>query len=213
MGDALELQGLRHPDARLTGVLRYEILHLERLKRRGLLVLANHPTLIDVVFLMSLLENPDCIVKDKLAKNPFTRFAIGAAGLILNSRGGEALVEDCAASMAEGNNLLIFPEGSRSEASGMIPLQRGAAHVAVRAKKDVTPVLIRVNEHNLGRSSKWWMAPPEQVHLVFEVMEDIPVLPFIEAAGEAPGAARDLTQHLSLYFSKELEAHGTYGRP
>lgn len=45
------------------GVMTYEIEGGERLQRDGLLVLANHPTLIDVVCLISLLPNADCVVK------------------------------------------------------------------------------------------------------------------------------------------------------
>ncbi len=36
-----------------SGVLRYEIIGLDKLARNGLLILANHPTLIDTVFLMA----------------------------------------------------------------------------------------------------------------------------------------------------------------
>lgn len=195
---------------RLTGVLRYDVKNLERLNRPGLLVLANHPTLIDVVFLISFLKQADCIVKDSLIRNPFTRYAILAAGLIPNSAGSDPqdLIDACARSMDEGNALVIFPEGSRSKKDSMLPLQRGAANIAIRARRNITPVLIRVNEHNLSRDSKWWRAPRSQVAFSFEVMEDIVLQPFLEANAEAPAAARALTEHLRLYFQKELDSHG-----
>src|SRR6478672_781032 len=41
------------------GVMTYEVRGLERLHRRGLLVLANHPTLVDVVLLVSRLPDAD----------------------------------------------------------------------------------------------------------------------------------------------------------
>jgi 1-acyl-sn-glycerol-3-phosphate acyltransferase len=196
---------------RLTGVLRYEVKNLERLDRPGLLILSNHPTLIDVVFLISFLRRADCIVKDSLIKNPFTRYAILAAGLTSNSSADgspQALLDACAKSMDEGNALVIFPEGSRSEAGALLPFQRGAANIAVRARRDITPVLIHVSEHNLGRSSTWWRAPARRMDFRFEVMEDIAIQPLIEANPEAPAAARVLTQQLSLYFQKELDSHG-----
>jgi len=55
---------------RLLGVLRYDISGLERLDRNGLLILANHPTLIDTVFLMAFVRHADCIVKDCLVAQP-----------------------------------------------------------------------------------------------------------------------------------------------
>jgi 1-acyl-sn-glycerol-3-phosphate acyltransferase len=189
---------------RFMGVLTYETRNLERLNRPGLLVLANHPTLIDIVFLISFLREANCIVKGGVYKNPFMRFAVGAAGLIPNS-GGEELVERCADSLAEGGSLVIFPEGSRSEVDRLLDFQRGAAHVAVRSARDITPVVIHVSPHNLGRRSSWWRVPPCCIHFVFDVKEDIPVRPFLERQPERPRAARELTAFLSQYFNHEVE--------
>ena len=83
---------------RALGVLRYEVRGLEKLERGGLLILANHPTLIDTVFLMAFVKNADCIVKGALWNNPFTRGPVRAAGYI-NNEGGAALVDDCIASL------------------------------------------------------------------------------------------------------------------
>jgi 1-acyl-sn-glycerol-3-phosphate acyltransferase len=58
---------------RALGVMTYWIEGRERLQRDGLLVLANHPTLIDVVCLISLLPNADCVVKRAVACNLFMR--------------------------------------------------------------------------------------------------------------------------------------------
>jgi 1-acyl-sn-glycerol-3-phosphate acyltransferase len=194
---------------RVTGTLDYETRHLERLDRPGLLVLANHPTLIDVVFLISFIRQADCIVKDALLKNPFTRYAILAGGFIRNAAGGEALVERCGTTMAEGNVLIIFPEGTRSEPDRMRELQRGAAHIALRNKRNITPVMIRVREHNLGRNSRWWKVPKKRMRMEFEVGEDILVIPFIERQREAPAAARELTTYLTRYFAERVGAYGT----
>jgi 1-acyl-sn-glycerol-3-phosphate acyltransferase len=38
------------------GVFQYETKGLERLERRGQLILANHPTLIDIVFLLAFVQ-------------------------------------------------------------------------------------------------------------------------------------------------------------
>ncbi|MBL8508317.1 MAG: 1-acyl-sn-glycerol-3-phosphate acyltransferase, partial [Chitinimonas sp.] len=106
---------------RVLGILRYEIVGAERLRRPGLLILANHPTLIDVVFLISLVPNADCVVKAALARNPFTRGPVRATGYICNDSGA-GLVEDCVASVHAGNNLIIFPEGTRTPVAGPMKL-------------------------------------------------------------------------------------------
>ena len=50
---------------RLLGILTFEVGNIERL-RNARLVLANHPTLLDVVFLISLLPNANCVIKGPL---------------------------------------------------------------------------------------------------------------------------------------------------
>lgn len=184
------------------GVLSYEVRGLPRLQRRGLLILANHPSLIDVVFLISLVRHADCIVKAGLARNPFTRGPIQAAGFITNS-GGAELLDDCLHSLRAGNNLIIFPEGTRTPLQGRAKLQRGAAHVAVRGGIDITPVHIRCSLPMLTKGAPWWRVPASKPHFSIEVREDIAVQPFCTQAGAEALAARHVTDHLSEQLFKE----------
>ncbi len=69
------------------GIMSYEVKGLERLNRPGLLILANHPTLIDVVLLISFIKNANCIVKDALLHNPFTWGPIYGSNTISNANG------------------------------------------------------------------------------------------------------------------------------
>ncbi|MDZ5459477.1 lysophospholipid acyltransferase family protein [Azohydromonas lata] len=187
---------------RLLGVLSYEAHGLHRLRRHGLLILANHPSLIDTVFLMALVDRADCIVKASLAVNSFTRGPVRAAGYVCNDS-GVGLIDDCLASLSEGGNLIIFPEGTRTPRDGSLRLQRGAANVAVRARVNVTPVRIRVSLPTLGKGEPWWRVPRQRPHFVFQVDDDIPVCDFIDGATSEALAARRLTDHLTTYFASE----------
>ncbi|PIQ38456.1 MAG: 1-acyl-sn-glycerol-3-phosphate acyltransferase [Lysobacterales bacterium CG17_big_fil_post_rev_8_21_14_2_50_64_11] len=186
---------------RLLGVLSYEIRGAERLQRRGLLVLANHPTLLDVVFLVSLIPDADCVVRSGLARNLFTRGAVRAAGYISND-GGSRLVYACIASLQSGKNLVIFPEGTRTPKRGVQPLLRGAANIAIRGGFDVTPVLIRCRPPTLAKGEKWYHVPPRRFHVVIEVQADLATAPFMLGTTEAI-AARRLTERLSANFRGE----------
>jgi 1-acyl-sn-glycerol-3-phosphate acyltransferase len=189
------------------GVLRYEVKGLEKLDRAGLLILANHPTLIDTVFLMAFVKNADCIVKGDLWNNPFTRGPVRAAGYISNGTGdGGELVGDCIASLERGNNLIVFPEGTRTPACGTIRMKRGAANIAVRGERAITPVVIRCEPPTLGKGEKWWRVPPRRVRFSLEVQDDVPVAPFA-AAGSEVMAARRLTDFLQDYFTGKYQGH------
>jgi 1-acyl-sn-glycerol-3-phosphate acyltransferase len=189
------------------GVFHYETTGLHRLERRGLLILANHPTLIDIVFLMAFVPQANCIVKAKLWRNPFTRATVRAAGYIRNDDDGARVIDDCVASLREGGNLIIFPEGTRTTADGSINLKRGASHIAVRAKRAVTPVLIRCAPPMLVKGNRWWLLPNRSSRFSIDVKEDLDIRPFIAGADSETLAARRLTTHLQTYFVEE-----THGR-
>lgn len=188
------------------GVLRYEIVGLEKLDRGGLLILANHPTLIDTVFLMAFVKGADCIVKSALWNNPFTRGPVRAAGYISNE-GGAQMVEDCIASLRAGSNLIIFPEGTRTPACGTVSLKRGAANIAIRGARPVTPVLIGCQPPTLGKGDKWWRVPERHVQFRIEVRDDIDVASFSAGGTTEVMAVRQLTDHLQRFFTEESRVH------
>jgi 1-acyl-sn-glycerol-3-phosphate acyltransferase len=190
------------------GVLTWEFNGLDRLDRRGLLVLANHPTLIDVVFLVSRIPEADCVVKSRLARNPVTWGPVTATGYIFNDNGA-GLVDDCIRSVRSGKNLVIFPEGTRTPAGAELgPLLRGAANIAIRGAIDVTPVLIRCTPRTLGKGEKWYLVPSRRFHICIDVLPDLPVAPFlVPGTGEAL-AARRLTVALESTFKSELARAG-----
>jgi 1-acyl-sn-glycerol-3-phosphate acyltransferase len=189
------------------GLIRLEWRGAERLRREGLLVLANHPSLIDVVLLMARINNADCIVKSGLWRNPFTRGPVEMAGFLRNSD-GPGLVDDAIASVRLGGNLVIFPEGTRTPLQGSGRFQRGAANIAVRGRIDLTPVLIHCSLPFLARKQPWWSLPARRVQVRIEVGDDIAISPFVESSANEAIAARHLTQHLSDYFSKEIDRAG-----
>ena len=190
---------------RALGVLRYELRGLDKLERGGLLILANHPTLIDTVFLMAFVKNADCIVKADLWNNPFTRGPVRAAGYI-NNGDGAGLVDACIASLKQGNNLIVFPEGTRTGSDGVISLKRGAANIAVRGECDVTPVLIRCEPVTLGKGEKWWRVPPRRVLFQIDVQDDLAIAEFTDGATDVI-AARRLTDYLQVYFTGKYHGH------
>lgn len=183
---------------RLFGVLRYEVIDHWRLQRRGLLVLANHPTLIDVVFLISLIPDADCVVRSGLFHNAFIGAPARAADYISNDSGA-GLVEDCIESLRAGNNLVMFPEGTRTRPGQPMCLQRGAANIAVRGARDITPVRIHCEPLMLPKGRPWWQVPARRPQFTIRVEEDIAIAPFL-IAGEEARCARGLTGFLRDYF-------------
>ncbi|MGL4859158.1 MAG: lysophospholipid acyltransferase family protein [Enterobacteriaceae bacterium] len=181
--------------ARTLGVFDVHIEGKERLQRdQGCLLIANHPTLLDYVLLASVVPQTDCLVKSTLLSNPFVSGVIRAADYLINSQ-GETLLAVCQQRLTQGETLLIFPEGTRTPASGDIVLQRGAANIAVRCDCDVRVVTIHCSERMLDKTSHWYDIPPAKPLFYIEVGEKVAVNAF-NAQPLPTLAARQLNRHL-----------------
>lgn len=189
---------------RAVGVLRVTLEGKERFQKGDkCLITANHPTLIDVVLLISLLPRVDCIVKTALWRNPFMRGAVGAAGYISNSD-PQGLIDECVSSLQGGRALLIFPEGTRTTPGKPIKFQRGAANIALRSKVNILPVNISCHPTSLTKNEKWYQVPRcSPVHITITVGDEIDVEPFERQSSNIPRASRCLTDFLQHYFQKE----------
>lgn len=186
------------------GILTYSVECPEEFNRPGRLILANHPSLIDVVFLIAFIRRADCVVKSSLLRNPFTRGPIGLAGYIANDD-PEKVIEATVSSLERGNSLIIFPEGTRTTPGRALKFQRGAANIALRAGLPITPVLISCEPTTLTKHTPWYRVPPRRFHFAMTMQPEIDVTRFAEADNPSRSARR-LTRYFQDYFTRELRA-------
>ena len=193
--------------ARALGVLDYRVDNVDALRQeRGCLVVANHPTLIDYVLIASVMPETDCLVKGALLRNPFVSGAIRAADYLINSE-ADTLLSTCQQRLAQGETLLIFPEGTRTQVGKAIKLQRGAANIAVRCGSALRLVIIHCSEHLLYKQSRWYNIPPNKPFFTVAVRERIGIHDFYDAAVHEPAlAARELNRHLQHRLTAGLQS-------
>jgi 1-acyl-sn-glycerol-3-phosphate acyltransferase len=187
---------------RATGVLSFEVEGAERLGRPGQLILVNHPTLIDAVFLLGLTPSSTCIVKEALWHNPFTRWLVVAAGYVSNSP-TDRMIEGASRALLAGQSVIIFPEGTRTVPGQPLQFHRGAAAIAVRAAAVVTPVYVRCSPSTLTKSEPWYRIPARRARFSLRTGADLDPGPFRRGA-PPPIAARELNAHLVQVFTAEL---------
>ncbi len=189
----------------IMGVLKLEAKGAESLRNdRGVLIAANHPSLLDVVLLMSLMDRAQCVVKHQIWNNPFMRGVVKAANYIRNDDDPQKLVADCSRLLAEGNNLIIFPEGSRTVPGRPLHLQRGFANIAVRSGSGVRLVTITCVPPSLRKGEKWYRIPRAPVTFTVRVHERIDPTGYC-VYGPPPVAARRLTAHIGDRFRNLLK--------
>lgn len=190
----------------LLGVMTLKTEHLERLKSGGRLVLANHPSLIDVVILIALVNNPDGVIKTPLLYNPFTLGLLRFAGFIRNEEGPELIVKSIR-SVKTGNNLIVFPEGTRTRDVNALTFKRGASNIAVRGKLNITPILIFTSEPVLQKGVKWYKVPHQKPVFTISVCEEIEIAKVVNCDGDLSIESRALTRYLEDYFRDKLKSH------
>ncbi len=192
------------------GLIRLTINGAERLRQGGNhLIIANHPTLIDAVILISLLPKVDCIVKQALWSNPFLRGVVSSAGYISNSN-PQSLMKECIATLQKGRSLIIFPEGTRTTPNKPMKFKRGAANIALRSKHDMIPVTIACVPPTLTKGKKWHDIPVDgRSHITMEVGDIIRISQFIEQSLNVSRASRKLTDFMAARLSRNAVENQT----
>ncbi|TRW89643.1 lysophospholipid acyltransferase family protein [Candidatus Methylobacter oryzae] len=192
------------------GVMTYDIDGLEKLNRPGQLIIANHPTLVDIVFLISRIKQASCIVKAGLFHNPFMRGPILNAGYISNGD-PEQMIADCVAWLRSGGSMIIFPEGTRSIPGQPYHFQRGAAAIALQANAIVTPVTLTCTPSTLTKAERWYQIPERRFHLTMHVGDDIQLHEFTRISPKSV-AVRRFTHYQQDYFTQQRELYQHDGK-
>lgn len=191
------------------GVIRFDVAEARHYlaQQSGSVVIANHPTLIDVVVLISLMPHADCITKDKLWRNIFMGGVMSAAGYIRNSVDANEIIAACQQSLQAGYCLIIFPEGTRTEPGQPITLQRGAANIALRCGADMVSVLIDCAPATLTKQDKWYSIPARRISFRMTPGRIFRVSDYLSQKQSLSVSARQLTEQIKDYFSENLKPY------
>ena len=174
---------------------------------KGKLIVANHPTLLDVVMIMAAVPNVQCIVKKALFHHPFFRLTVGGAGYISNGLDPETLLAACVATVRDGNNLIIFPEGTRSVAGRPMRMRRGFANIALAAEADLQVLTITCDPPVLHKGNPWWRVPQRRPHFRMEVGNLLSIHEYV--SWRRGWAARRIATTLERFYTERLG----YGQP
>jgi len=165
----------------------------------GLIVVANHPTLIDVVQLLAEVEQGNCIVKRALWNNPFLGGVVRATNYISNDD-PEELLARCVEVLKNGETLVIFPEATRTVPGKPIRLRRGAARVALAAEVPMQMVHISCEPSTLTKAEHWYQIPPRRPCLRMRVGDRLDIGAFARTGEEPSMASRRLTELMHSKF-------------
>jgi len=176
------------------GLMRIDLSALDSLGRQGpLLLVPNHPSMIDAFLVLSRLPRLTCLMKASIGCNLFLGIGARLAGYVSNRHPAD-MFRTAIACVRSGKQLLIFPEGTRTSRWPINPLQGAAVLVARKSGAPLQTILISTNSPYLSKGWKIWQPP--QFPLVYRAE---PGRRF--ATGEQPD---DTTAALQNYFETVL---------
>jgi 1-acyl-sn-glycerol-3-phosphate acyltransferase len=118
---------------------------------RPLIIVANHPSLLDAVILLSRLPCAVCVMKGSLRRNilfgPMSRLA----GYVGNDEPMQMIRQACN-ELAGGAHLVIFPEGTRTEVFPVNPFSEATAFLAARSGSTIQTVFLDFSSTYLGKA-------------------------------------------------------------
>lgn len=174
------------------------------------IVVANHPTYLDVVVLLALMPSACCAVKNAHWSNPCLWGIVRAAGYVSNADPA-AFVEDCVRQIERGYSMIIFPEGSRSPAPNRLhAFSRGFAHTALEAGAPILPVLMHCDPPAFTKQMRWYHVPERRFRMTVNVLEPVGIKPL--APSDTPSAlvARKVTRAIEAQITQYLFEYGHF---
>lgn len=148
--------------------VRYQIIGRENLPKHASVILSNHQSAWETLLLQYLFQPLSTVLKQELLNIPVFGWALRTMEPIAIDRSNprealRAVKRDGIARLKAGNNVLVFPEGTRVAPGTMGNYARSGADIACDGGFDIIPVA-----HNAGTCwpAKQWVKVPGLITVV-----------------------------------------------
>lgn len=128
------------------------------------IIVCNHISSLDMLCKLCMAPNIVFLTKDWVRRNPFFGFIVRSAGYPSSTEGIETLLPELQKLMAQGNSIVIYPEGTRSKDGTIGRFHQGAFVLAERLGASITPAVVYGTNRVVSRSSLWIMNWPVELH-------------------------------------------------
>jgi 1-acyl-sn-glycerol-3-phosphate acyltransferase len=169
--------------------------------RQAYVLVANHPSMLDAMLLLSVAPNAICVMKRSLLRVPIIGGFARRAEYIPFAAPPE-LLDAALRALREGTSLIIFPEGTRSPLGSVGEFKRGAARIAIEAGVPIELFTLSMEPVVLGSGSVFLRPPRDTVrYQAVRIMMDREQMNRIEAKISAEPRER------SIQVTRWLEDH------
>ena len=141
-------------------------------------IIANHPGLFDVIFLIKEIPYLSVLVKRSLSRKLPIAPLLRLSGYVLSpdnlTISPVKSLQNAVNRLNNGYKFQIFPEGTRSPVNELLPFHAGAFKIAQSTNVPIQPVLIRNDPPFLPKGTPWYLPPKEISEIELEYLEPIP---------------------------------------
>jgi 1-acyl-sn-glycerol-3-phosphate acyltransferase len=146
--------------AQWLGLMRVDFTALDALSQDGgLIVAANHPSMLDALLVVARVPRGICIMRASLMRNPFLGAGARLARYIRNDP-PRGMIRGCVSNLKDGGQLVLFPEGTRTIRTPTNPFRPGVTLIALMAQVPIQTVIIQTQSAYLSKGWPIWR-PPE----------------------------------------------------
>jgi len=185
------------------GMMRIDADCLDALRdERGVIFVANHPTMLDALLLVARLPRSACIMKADLMRNIFLGAGARLARYIRNDS-ARTMVRLAVEDLKDGGQLVIFPEGTRTVTPPLNAFRPGVTLIAKLAQAPIQTVFVDTDSPYLGKGWPLWRVPPLPIVFTLRLGQRF-----------APQHDSDALLHeIEQYFRHPLEQRATDAQP
>jgi len=119
---------------------------------QGGIIICNHQSILDPIYLLSLSPNILVVMNEKVWRNPIVHLLFKLAGYMSINQPIETLKKKIATAIANGYNVVIFPEGKRTD-NRIRRFHKGATYFAQEIGADLLPVFLHGSGHVMPKGS------------------------------------------------------------
>ncbi len=136
------------------------------------IIVASHPSFIDIVLLIALIPNSLCLVKTSILNNFIMRNIVKSL-YITNDGTIDDFLAKSKKALDYGFNIIIFPTGKRVDEGEEVQIHKGAAKLSILTKKSIVPVKITTSEPFLTKNRSIFQIGKNIVKFKLEIGEEI----------------------------------------
>ncbi len=164
-------------------------------ERTGILFVGNHQSYLDIPAILAVMEDPTAFVsKSSVGRKPFLGPILEMIGCVSIEREDlrQALtaIKETGQRLQDGLNMVIFPEGTRSQGPEVAEFKKGSIKAATMVGAPIVPFRLE-NMYAIFEGNRGIKVKPSEVHVYFGPVIDVAAMSRQEQK-ELGGQMRDI---------------------